>query len=224
MKLRRWAPLLVAGLLPLSACGELTPGTAAVVDGVRISRQQVDDLAQAQCDAADASAQPGGSSALPISRVRQQSLGLLMDTALSKQYAAEKGITADQKVADGIYAQFAAEIEKVPASARATLAQDFKDWTLGRAAMVAVGSEETGEAASQANLEKLMTTGLNIREKWLPTVQVDTDARYAPAKNGFPGAGDGSVSKATSSFAKDTVAQQPDPAWVGSLPADQKCG
>ena len=62
-------------LLLLTGCGEITPGTAAVVNGTRITNDEVDDLARAQCVAADRAAKSGESTSMAISRVKRQSLG-----------------------------------------------------------------------------------------------------------------------------------------------------
>ncbi len=51
-----------------------------------------------------------------------------------------------------------------------------------------------------------------------------TDPRYAPSKDGFPGGGDGSVSRASSGFAKGATATKADAKFVAGLPASQKCG
>jgi len=56
------------------------------------------------------------------------------------------------------------------------------------------------------------------------TVDIETDPRYGPTGIGWPGQGDPSVSKASSSFAKDAAKDQPDPGWVSALPSAQKCG
>ena len=77
-------------------------------------------------------------------------------------------------------------------------------------------------AAAQS--EQLINAGLQVREQWLEDADVETDPRYGPDKDGFPGGGDGSVSKPTSDFAKGATAEQVDPAWLSGLPAGQKCG
>jgi len=226
VKLRGWvAPLAVLATLSLAGCGAgLTPGTAAVVDGQRITIQQVDDLVAAQCSAADAAAKGGSSSPMPLSDVRRRSLGLLMDTALSKKYAADQHITPDHRIADALYGQFEGAIQQLPATARDRLSTAFKDWAVGRAILVQAGSAQTGQAPKSTNLEQLINAGLTERDAWQEKVTIHTDPRFSPAKNGFPGGGDGSVSRPTSTFAKATVAKNVDPAWVGGLPASQKCG
>lgn len=225
MKLRRLlAPLALTAVLGLSGCGQLSPGTASEVGGDQITHDQVDDLVTAQCTAANAAAESGGSGAVPVSQVRQQSLGVLMDTALSTQYAEDQGISPDKQIAAALFDQFEPTIATLPESSREVLSEVFRDWALGRSAMIEAGSRATGQPVTAAAAQELMTAGLDAREKWLTTIEIDTDARYAPAANGFPGGGDGSVSRPTSDFAKGATAPEADAAWVGGLPAGQKCG
>ena len=87
MKLRVWAVPAMAALLLLTGCDQLSPGTASMVNGTRITTDEVKDVADAQCVAADEAAKGGSSTATAMSRVNQQSLFLLIDAELSKQYA-----------------------------------------------------------------------------------------------------------------------------------------
>jgi hypothetical protein len=213
-----------AALLLLSGCGQLTPGTAAVVNGTRISNAEVKDLADAQCAAADQAAKSGQSQTMAVSRVKQQSLGLLMDTELSLQFAEAKGITPDKSLVNGFYGQLEQGIAGLPEQTRAELEDVFHRWAEGRAALVQAGSKATGQQASSSNLQQLLNAGLQARDGWLKNADISTDPRYAPSKEGYPGGGDSSVSRAGSDFAKGAGAQQPDPTWVSGLPASQKCG
>jgi hypothetical protein len=225
VKLRRWAaPLAVLPLLTLSACGDLPTGTAATVNGSRITMEQVDDLAEAQCSAAESAARTAESTSMAISRVRQQSLGVLMDTELSRQYAEDEGITPSKEIADGFYGQFEPGIEPLPEETREVLTEVFEKWALSRAVLVEAGSRETGQDPDVGNVEELVNAGLSAREPWLQDVEINTDPRFSPAANGFPGGGDGSVSRPSSQAAKDATASEPDPAWLSGLPASLKCG
>lgn len=227
MNLRRsLAPVALSAVavLGLSGCGGLTPGTAAVVNGERITHSDVEDLVEAQCAATEAAAGSGTGGAVAVSQLRQQSLGVLMDTVLSLQYAQDEGITPDREIADGLYRQFEPSIAELPESSRGALSAAFREWAQGRAAMIELGSRSTGEAVTPEAVPELMQAGLAAREQWLADADIETDARYSPAENGFPGGGDGSVSRASSDFAKKAAAGQADPEWIGGLPAGQRCG
>lgn len=217
-------PVAALALLVLSGCSDLTPGTASVVNGSRITHDQVDDLAQAQCVAADLAAESGQSSSMAISRVKQQSLGLLLDTELSKQYAEDEGLEPQKSMSDGFYSQLEPGITPLPGKTRTEIEKVFGEWAVGRAILVEAGSKATGEEPSFTNIEQLMNAGLQARDGWLTKAEITTDPRYAPTEQGFPGGGESSVSRAGSTFAKGATAAEPDPTWVSGLPANQKCG
>ncbi|MEO7351238.1 MAG: hypothetical protein ABIR34_10640 [Marmoricola sp.] len=222
---RVWAaPSAALALLLLTGCGEITPGTAAVVNGSRITNDDVNDLAAAQCVAADRAAKSGNSTAMAISKVKQQSLGLLMDTELSLQYAKDQDIVPEKTLAKGFYNQLEPGITPLPGKARAVLTDVFATWAQGRAILVTAGSKSTGQEPSFTNLDQLISAGLQDRTTWMKGAKIETDPRYAPSKGGFPGGGDGSVSRAGSTFAKGARSAKPDPKFVAGLPASQKCG
>jgi hypothetical protein len=224
VKLRVWAVPMLAALLMLTGCDQLVPGTASVVNGAKITDAEVQDVADAQCVAADQAAKAGGGTATALSRIHQQSLYLLIDAEISKQYAEKKGLEASKDLADAFFSQFESSLAKLPAKPRTVLEDLFKDWAESRAVLVQAGSEAAGQEPSQDNLEQLLNAGLQARAKWMQDADIDTDPRYAPGKDGLPGGGDSSVSEAGSDFAKDAGAQKADPKWVSGLPANQKCG
>jgi hypothetical protein len=211
-------------VLLLTGCGQLDPGAAADVNGTRISDQQVTDLAEAQCTAADRAAKGGQSTTMAVSRVRAQSLGLLMDTELSLQYGKEEGIKPQKGLVDGFFNQLEQGIDPLPEKARTVLTDVFTKWAEGRAILVEAGSEATGQQVSFTNVDQLVAAGLKERDGFLREAEITTDPRYSPNKQGFPGGGDGSVSRPGSDFAKSAGAAQPDPEWVSGLPENQKCG
>ena len=225
MKLRVWAVPAMAALLLLTGCDQLSPGTASMVNGTRITKEKVEAVADAQCVAADAAAQAGGAQATAMSRVHQQSLFLLIDAELSKQYAEEEGLKPSEGLADAFFSEFKTSLAALPEKPRTVLEDLFKDWADSRAVLVQAGSDASGQPPSQDNVEQLLNAGLQARAEWMQkTAEVDTDPRYAPGEDGLPGGGDSSVSQPGSDFAKDAGAQEADPEWVGGLPASQKCG
>lgn len=220
----RAVPAAAFALLVLSGCGGISPGTASVVDGSRITNDEVNDLAEAQCVAADLAAEAGQSTSMAISRVRQQSLALLVDIELTKQYAEDEGIEPEKSMTDGFYSQLEPSISPLPEEARTVIADVFGEWAEGRAALVEAGSQSTGQEPTFTNIEQLTNAGLEARNSRLETTEIRTDPRYAPNEQGFPGGGESSVSRASSDFAKSASAAEPDPEWVSGLPANQKCG
>ena len=121
MKLRVWAVPMVAALLLLTGCDQLAPGTASVVNGAKITDDEVQDVADAQCVAADAAAKAGGGTATALSRIHQQSLFLLIDAEISKQYAEEEGLEASKGLADAFFSEFKDSLAALPEKPRTVL-------------------------------------------------------------------------------------------------------
>ena len=211
-------------VLLLTGCGEITPGTAAVVNGARITTDDVQQLTRAQCVLRKQFAKSGEAPAASASRVRQESLGLLLDTELNKQFGKSEGIEADKALAQALFRQVSPFFEPLPEKDRNVFHEVFGDWAEGRAILAQVGGEATGQQPSPENLEQVMNAGLLARDKWQKKADIKTDPSFAPGKDGFPGGGDGSVSRASSDFAKSAAAPEQDPKWVTGLPASQRCG
>lgn len=228
MKLQRLGPALLAPalLLGLAGCSSLAPGTAARVGETRIAMSEVDELADAQCNAAEQAAQAGQSTTTSVSRIRQQSLNLLIDIELTRQFAAAEDISADKQMVSSYFGLFEEGLAQLPEEDREVLEPLFRDWAQGRAALVAAGAEETGQPATtdQQQQQQLELQGIQVRDAWAEDVEVESDPRFAPGENGLPGGGDGSVSRPSSDFAKAATADEADPAWLTGLPAGQKCG
>lgn len=224
---RRRTPLLAllgAGGLLLTGCSGLTPGTAAVVDGTRITSASVDRLAEAQCGAIEQAAQQGQSQPVPLSRIKQQSLQLLLDIEVDEGFAKDEGIRPPRSLVSFIDRQLQTQVQNLEGEPGEVLGETLGRYAASRAAVVQAGAEATGQEASPDNLDQLVNAGLERRDAWLEKADVDTDPRYSPDADGTPGAGSGSVSAAASDFAKQGSAEQADPAYVASLPASQKCG
>jgi hypothetical protein len=225
VKLRVWAVPAVAALLLLTGCDQLSPGTASMVNGTRITKDEVAAVADAQCVAADAAAQAGGAQATAMSRVNQQSLFLLIDAEISKQYAEDEGLKPSKGLSEAFFSEFKTSLAALPKKPRTVLEDMFMNWADSRAVLVQAGSDATGQQPSQDNVEQLLNAGLQARATWTQkAVEIETDPRYAPGEDGLPGGGDSSVSQPGSDFAKDAGAEEADPEWVGGLPANQKCG
>ena len=169
MKLRVWAVPAVAALLLLTGCDQLSPGTASMVNGTRITEDEVAAVADAQCVAADEAAKAGGATATAMSRVHQQSLFLLIDAEISKQYAEEEGLEPSKGLAEAFFSEFEKSLAELPEKPRTVLEGLFKDWADSRAVLVQAGSEATGQPPSQENVEQLLNAGLQARAEWMQT-------------------------------------------------------
>jgi hypothetical protein len=212
--------------LVLGGCGSVGPGTASVVDGTRITRSDVTELADAQCvgiQQASKSGQ-GQTQQAPRKVLVQQALTLLMDIELNLKFGKKEHITPRPQETAATYAQVSPLIKALPKKYESFMADVFHRWADGRDVLTQLGEKATGQQPTAQNADQLINAGYQQREPWLKTIKIHTDPRYGPAGVGWPGGSDPSVSKAVSSFAKDAGKSQPSAAWVSALPDSQKCG
>lgn len=214
----------VAGLLLLATgCSQLGPGTASVVDGERITVAEVDALTAAQCDLAAQQAVTGQGQVFAISTVKQSILGALIETTLNEQFAEDLDVTPSPELVEEIVAQAVPPAEGESAEAF----NDFQErYIVSQLALAQAGADGAGEELTTQNIAPAFELGQRQLEEWRADREVVTDARYAPDAEGLPatGTGSGSVSQAASAFAVQGSAAEPDPDYVASLPASQRCG
>lgn len=218
--------LAVVGALTLGGCGSLPPGAASVIEGTTISQSDVEELADAQCAGIQDAAESGQAEAGATARKQlvQQALALLMDVELSLQYGASEGVEPRAQESAATFAQVKPLLETLPEKYQPFMFDTFEKWAQSRDVLTQLGVEATGQQPDATNAEALLNAGYQQREPWLKTVDIETDPRYGPTGIGWPGGADPSVSKASSSFAKDADQDQPEAAWVDALPSGQKCG
>lgn len=226
----RRSPLVVlaatGAALVLGGCGSVPPGAASVVDGTTISRDDVNQLAAAQCAGikeAVKSGQAQSTGDTPRKQLVQQALTLLMDVELTLKYGESEDVAPRPQAVAATYAQVAPLIKGLPERYQDFMTETFRRWAASRDVLTQIGEKTTGQQPDASNAEALLNAGYQAREPWLKTIDIETDPRYGPSDIGWPGGSDPSVSKAVSSFAKDSGKDQPDPAWVSALPSNQKC-
>lgn len=227
MKLRgfRTVPAVAAALLLLAGCGgDVSPGTASVVNGTTITTSQVNELTDAQCAGVALAAKSQQAQAGSRKQIARGALSLLIDTQLNLDFAKTLGLDPNPTTEALIYSRVDPLIQALPKKDRAVTEQVFHRWAKARDLMTQVGAIATGQAVTADNEDTILNAGYAKRQSWLKDIKVETDPIYGPTKEGFPGAGDGSVSKASSSFAKSGAAATEAPAWVSELPANQRCG
>src|SRR4051794_26871913 len=195
----------------LAGCGSVTPGAASVINGNKISRSDVTELAEAQCAGIrQASKSQAKTQDTPRKQLVQQALTLLMDIELSLQYGKAEDVTPRPQEAAATYAQVAPLIKSLPTKYQPFMEETFHRWADGRDVMMQVGEQVTGQQPSASNGDQLLNAGYQKREPWVKKAHIDTDPRYGPAASGLPGGADPSVSTAVSSFAKSASKAQPD--------------
>jgi hypothetical protein len=215
---------VAVALLLLTGCGEITPGTASVVNGTRITNDEVNDLAEAQCSGVALAAKTQQGQASSRKKLEEGALSLLMDIRLNLDFGKSFGIEPRPASVKAIYAAIAPLIEALPAKHRPVTEGVFQRWAEARDVMTQIGEQTTGQQATPENGDAVINAAYQAREPWVKKAKIDTDPRYAPNEDGLPGTGDGSVSRPSSDFAKGASAAEPDPKWISGLPASQKCG
>ncbi len=210
--------------LVLSGCGTIPLGAAAVVDGTKITNSDVNELAEAQCAGAEQAAKTPQAQPVTRKQLSQRSLRLLMDIELSLKYAKKEGLTPRPDSSSAIYAQVDPLVKTLPKKHRDSTAATFHRWADATDVLIQEGERATGQKETAQNQQDLLNAGFKKREAWRKKVDIEIDPRYGPSDDGWPGSGDGSVSKASSTFAKDASKEQADPKWMATLPAGQTCG
>jgi hypothetical protein len=212
--------------LVLGGCGSVPHGAASVINGNKISRSDVSELAKAQCAGIVQAAKKGQaqSQAAPHKLVVQQALTLLMDIEINLQYGKAEDVTPRPQETAATYAQVDPLIKTLPEKYQSFMEKTFKRWAEGRDVLTQIGEQASGQQATANNTDQLLNAAYQKREPWLKKADIHTDARYGPTGVGWPGGSDPSVSTAVSSFAKSADKSSPDAAWVSALPASQKCG
>ena len=227
MKLRAMSvPAVGVALLLLSGCSGsgLPPGTASDVNGTRITTTRVSDVAAAQCDLRDVLTKKQLAPAITAAQVNRESLSLLMDTELTKQFGASEDFKPDPLLSEAFLGRVQPLFTDLPADSKALMTEVFTVWADTRSILVEAGSDATGQKPTFSNADKLLEAGLQLREKWLKNAVITTDPRYGPDKDGYPSRDSASVSKARSTFAVDSEKETPSPAFLSGLPPNQKCG
>jgi hypothetical protein len=219
-------PAVGVALLLLSGCSGsgLPPGTASDVNGTRITTTRVSDVAAAQCDLRDVLTKKQLAPAITAAQVNRESLSLLMDTELTKQFGASEDFKPDPLLSEAFLGRVQPLFTDLPADSKALMTEVFTVWADTRSILVEAGSDATGQKPTFSNADKLLEAGLQLREKWLKNAVITTDPRYAPDKDGYPSRDSASVSKARSTFAVDSEKETPSPAFLSGLPPNQKCG
>lgn len=215
---------VVAGCA-LSACGT-HPGSAAVVGSETISESRVDDVAAALCVISSGASQTGQPpQELATRSARQVALGVLINSALSRQFGEAEGVEPDQEQVSAALASFKATIDAVPADQREAFRDAVSDDTEGRLVLTDVGKQELAKGGRRnASEQQALAAATQLRDSWATTnAEVSVDPRYGTYSKNTLTARSGSLSVPVSSEAVAGAKATPAPTWVSSLPASQKC-
>ena len=210
----------------LSSCGS-HPGAAAVVGPETISDTRLDDVALALCAAQTASAEAAQQQQELASRAaRQAALGVLVNDALTRQYAETRGVEPDQRQVNAALAANEATIEALPASRRAVFRETLTEAVEAQSVLLQIGRAQLARAGTASPTDQqAFTVASRLRDRWAArNADVVVDPRYGSFTDGALAAGTGSLSVPVSSEAVAGAEATPDASWTSSLPANQKCG
>lgn len=216
MLTRARAVVLAAAGLCLAACGNVHPGSAAVVDGTTISMKTLDRTAQAYCELTLNAAQQQGAAAQPISNtdIRRQAVVALATSVVAEDLAERE----DLRVRPSSWA--------VTDTMRAELAKAFPDADVDELAKaieedqkvsviaIALAAKRTGQAPTEANQQQLLQIG---RDE-ITQAFADEDVKFAPRFGLSP---TGQVRSDTGSISVAPVDLEATPAE--ELPDTQRC-
>lgn len=217
----RGVALVVAAGLALTACGDVSPGAAATVEGTKIPRETVDEMAQAVCTAevtyaglVDQPVQP-----TPTAIYRELSLSLLINEQLALDVADRLDIDLPPSSYEaGQDAGLEGLFEALPSSALEPF-QDYVDsYNRLQALYTAIGAE-AGEASSDAPPE-VTEAGRVYVAQYAKKQDIDVDPRFGEFTDGRVAGGSGSLSVPVEAAASVGPDEPPD---VSGLPDSQIC-
>lgn len=203
----RLCVLAATGLL-LSACGSISPGAAAMVDGRAISMSTLDDTARVYCEVTvQAAEQQQGVTAIDNADIRRQAVTDLVLAEVAADIAEERGLkTPEATTSDPEQLVEVFGAERAPAIAeRLGKAQDLYNL------FAVIGGDETATAVTDENTAQLADAGRSI----VAASFADHDVMFAPrlglADSGESNDSIGSLSVAPIDFEAPTPDELPGP-------------
>lgn len=209
----RGVVLAIAGL-SLAACGNVHPGSAAVVDGRTISMDTLDRTATAYCTLTASAAKQQGITTVSSSEVRRQAVVGLVSLKIARGLAASHDVTVEPSAYKLTPAQRDELASSFPDSDVDELARVIHDSREVSAIAVALAEKQTNQQATSENEEQFADIGQSA----ILAAFADSDVSFAPRfgldSKGQPRAATGSVS-----VTPDDVDAPVDE----ELPAGQRC-
>jgi hypothetical protein len=214
----RTAVLAAGAALLLSSCGSTAPGVAAVVNGQRITDQQVDAFAKVLCSLSS----QGGAGSQPTKSARFGSLQILLADQLASGMTDVQSV--DQQSVAQAMQQLAPSRDALPESLKGTFDTVAREYARAQTAIIDVGRKSL-ESQGKKNVsdQDAFTEGERLRTQYADKADVQIDPRFGTLVGGKLQPSDGSLSVPVSSFAREAAAAQPGADLVSQLPASQKC-
>jgi hypothetical protein len=216
--------LTLAAAFLMSACAT-HPGSAAVVGSESISVNEVDEVAHALCAAQGASQDGQAPQELASRAARQGALGVLINSSLSRQFGASKGVQPDQEQVSAALSGNEQSIATLPADRREIFRQTVREYAEGQLMLIDIGRQAlTGQGQRNVTEQQAVSEGTKLRNAWAAkAADVSVDPRFGAYEKNSLLATSGSLSVAESKNATDGGSPDPSQGWVAALPASQKC-
>ncbi len=226
--LKRSLAAAVPCLLLLSGCGvaetQFNPGVAVQVGDRTITTDRVDDLTSGFCSAVEEQIATEGQ-AVPLRLFKRGIAGQLALQSAVEQLAKDFDVTPGSDYYSQV-AQIETQAEGFSAAGREDYVEVQATLPYVTDVLPQIGGvllEEEGE--EEPTIDFQQARGLDELQTWVEREGVTFDPRYeTELVEGQPQPVDTDVSFALSDLAKNGEADEPDPAYVTTLPQSSTCG
>jgi hypothetical protein len=215
-----------ASVLALSGCAQ-SGSVAARVGDTTVPTSDIDFMTKVQCDILDDAAEKNGGQvqAIPTSRVRTQWVNTLVEAELNRQLAAREHLSYDRETLRSAMDQFESTLKQVSAGDRDRAREVIESIYRGQLQVVGLAQHDlASQGVAEPGDDEVQAAVAKILEDFRKDVDISVNPQYGPDDTDLAGTADPSLSRAVSSYAKQSSAAEPDAAWVSELPADQRCG
>lgn len=228
-RVARLAPVVALVALALTGCSGqgLAPGAGGVAARVgddTVSVQDVNLITDVSCSVS-AQSQSSSSSVEPISLVRMQSLNSLVNSTLIQQLVKKDPATYSPTQLTAAMASVESQLSSVPKDKRTKVLGLLRTFYIGELELIDLGTRQLqAKGTNSPTQDDALNAGYAMLDKFAKTVKTSVDPQYAPGTDHQPGNGIRSLSKAVSSFAKQSDSTSPTQTWTTALPKNQQCG
>jgi len=218
-------PIALAAALLLTACGQVHPGAAAVVDGTRISLDEVDSLSEAYCRANLAIAEAQGQPVTPERGVesRRRVLGGMLQLEIARRAADSLGVEVEASSYAVDEAEFAELLDAVGDEHADDVVTLVRMNAETNALLLAIGAHELGQDASEVDPEQAGPAGQELVSEFGRDLEIDIDPRLGLSPDGAVLPETGSLSVAVSEEAKTPLDPEGATSGLDTLPESQVC-
>jgi hypothetical protein len=225
VKANRLVLLAVAGTSVLALTGCQSGNVAAQVGDTTVTTSEVDFLTRMQCGALDKAADQGSAQVVAISQIRTGMVNTLVQAELNRQLAKREDLSYDKGTLRSVMEQFESVVAQAPAKDRDRFRDVVEGVYRGQLQVYTLAESDLSDQGVDTPTQEEVDAAVSaIQDEFRKSVDVEVNPEYGADADGVAGAVDPSLSRAVSSFAKQSRAGQPDAAWIAALPAGQRCG